>query len=329
MKHGVLFAFSRRGMETAARIARALSADYQIEQEKPAGNLRALTEAAFARADALIFVGACGIAVRAIAPFVQDKTRDPAVIVADETGRFVISLLSGHIGGANGLALRIARALNAQPVITTATDRNHRFSVDAWAAQNGLFIDSLELARQFSAAILERDLPLYSDFPAEGALPPGVFWGKDGDLGAAISCLKHSPFARTLHLIPPRLHLGLGCRRGTPSSAFEELLGALPLYPQAIRCAASIDLKQNEPGLLDFCAAHAWPTQFYTAEQLMAVPGEFTESEFVKKTVGADNVCERAAMACAGSGAHLVLHKTCAGGVTMAAALEDWRICFE
>ena len=329
MKRGVILAFSRRGMETAGRIARALEGEYETECLRPEGNLRPLVEARFPVSDALIFVGSCGIAVRAIAPFLKGKTRDPAVIVSDETGKWVISLLSGHIGGANALALRLARAIGAQPVITTATDVNKRFSVDAWATKAGLSIGSMDLAKRFSAAILERDLPLCSDFPVEGPPPAGVFWGDSGALGAAISCLKKNPFEETLCLVPQKLHLGVGCRRGTPCSAFEEILSALPIHPEAVCSVASIDVKRDEQGLLDFCAAHNWGARFYPAARLMALGGEFTGSDFVQKTVGVDNVCERAAMVSAGPGARLILRKTISGGVTMAAATEDWRVCFE
>lgn len=329
MKRGVILAFSRRGMETAGRIARALEGEYETECLRPEGNLRPLVEARFPVSDALVFVGSCGIAVRAIAPFLKGKTRDPAVIVSDETGKWVISLLSGHIGGANALALRLARAIGAQPVITTATDVNKRFSVDAWATKAGLSIGSMDLAKRFSAAILERDLPLCSDFPVEGPPPAGVFWGDSGALGAAVSCLKKNPFEETLYLVPQKLHLGVGCRRGTPRSAFEEILSALPIHPEAVCSVASIDVKRDEQGLLDFCAAHNWGARFYPAAQLMALGGEFTGSDFVQKTVGVDNVCERAAMVSAGPGARLILRKTISGGVTMAAATEDWRVCFE
>lgn len=329
MKRGVILAFSRRGMETAGRIARALEGEYETECLRPEGNLRPLVEARFPVSDALVFVGSCGIAVRAIAPFLKGKTRDPAVIVSDETGKWVVSLLSGHIGGANALALRLARAIGAQPVITTATDVNKRFSVDAWATKAGLSIGSMDLAKRFSAAILERDLPLCSDFPVEGPPPAGVFWGDSGALGAAVSCLKKNPFEETLCLVPQKLHLGVGCRRGTPRSAFEEIFSALPIHPEAVCSVASIDVKQDEQGLLDFCAAHSWGARFYPAARLMALGGEFTGSDFVQKTVGVDNVCERAAMASAGPGAKLILRKTISGGVTMAAATEDWRVCFE
>ena len=123
----------------------------------------------FSRRDALIFVGACGIAVREIAPYVRDKKTDPAVLVLDERARHVIPLLSGHIGGANRLAARLADALGAEPVITTATDVNGKFAVDEFAARTGCAISDMQLAKAFAAGILERDLPLASAFPIDPA----------------------------------------------------------------------------------------------------------------------------------------------------------------
>ena len=173
-----LFAYSRRGRETALRVRAALEGPEDqcrcFAPEKYAGGGFApiqppcarSTGPLFAWADALVFVGAAGIAVRSIAPYVRDKRTDPAVLCVDELGQFVIPLLSGHIGGANALARRLAAALDAVAVVTTATDVNHKFSVDAWAAENGLFIGSMAAAKAVSAAILEGP-----GFPAP-RLPP-------------------------------------------------------------------------------------------------------------------------------------------------------------
>lgn len=127
----------------------------------------------FAGADAMIFVGACGIAVRGIAPFVKDKREDPAVVVVDEKANFVISLLSGHIGGANELALKIAGMTGAQPVVTTATDVNGLFAADVFARQNGMVIENMAFAKRISAALLDGEAAgFYTDFPVEGEVPP-------------------------------------------------------------------------------------------------------------------------------------------------------------
>ena len=321
-----VFCFSDRGAALAERIAGLFPGARTV---RPRGDLAARTAECFRECDALIFVGAAGIAVRAIAPHVAAKTADPAVIVADDCGRHVVSLLSGHIGGANRLTRQIAARIGAEPVVTTATDVNQRFSIDEWAARRGLSIESMDAAKRFSAEILRRDLPLTGDFPVDGPLPAGVFPGAEGDVGAAISCYRKHPFAVTALLSPRIVHLGIGCKRGAGAEAIAAAVDGLNLAPGAIVRAASIDVKAHEPGLLAFCRARGIEIRFYSAAELSAAEGEFTPSEFVKKTVGVDNVCERAAAVSAGPGAKIFIRKTRGDGVTVAAAMQDWRISFE
>ncbi len=336
-----IFAYSRRGRETALRARNALlgpedecrcfaSKSYAGGEFAPIeGPCARSTGPVFAWADALVFVGAVGIAVRSIAPHVKDKTTDPAVLCVDELGRFAIPLLSGHIGGANALALRLAGALGAQPVVTTATDINGKFSVDAWAARNSLFIDDMHAAKAVSAAILEHPVPIRCDFPVAGELPPGIVLGESGPLGICVSWQRRAPFDKTLLLVPPVLHLGLGCRRGISEAAIQSAVDAVlaehSIHPKAVKCAASIDLKRDEQGLLDFCAHRGWPVSFYSAAQLAALEGGFTPSERVLRIAGVDNVCERAAMMGAD---RLVVRKTALNGVTVALAEEDWTARF-
>ena len=331
MRAAVL-SFSERGAQTAKRVAEALEGEYEIRLYAPRGNLSELTGELFRSEDALIFVGACGIAVRAIAPYVADKTSDPAVLVLDELALHVISLLSGHIGGANALCWKLAAALESDAVVTTATDVNRRFSVDAWAARQGLKISSMKTAKLYSSAILRRDLPLYTDLPIEGELPPGVYYGDTGTVGAAVSCRDVAPFKNTLLLVPPALYVGIGCKRDTPreriAEAVDGVFSANALRPEAAAGLASIDVKSDEAGLLAYASERGVPIRFFTAEELRAVPGEFSASAFVAGTVGVDNVCERSAVAAAGAGARLIVKKT-NNGVTVAVALADRRICFE
>ena len=336
-----IFAYSRQGRETAGRVQTCLCVPGDefrcYAPEKHAGGeflpilgpCTQFTAPVFAWADALVFVGAVGIAVRSIAPYVKDNRTDPAVLSVDELGRFVIPLLSGHIGGANALAHRLAAALGAVPVVTTATDINHKFSVDDWAARNGLAITDMSIAKAVSAAILERTVPLCCDFPIAGALPPGTAAGTDGPLGVCISWRNRLPFPATLLLVPPVLHLGLGCRRGVSleqvGAAVEQVLADHHIRREAVKCAASIDLKQNESGLLEYCAQQGWPLEFYSAQALAALEGNFTPSERVFRVTGVDNVCERAAMMGA---VRLVVPKTALNGVTVAVAEERWEARF-
>ena len=329
-----VFAYSRQGCKTARRVIEHFAGHeiqgYTMERFEEPGFLpirrpsKPFYGPIFNDVDAMVFVGSVGIAVREIAPHV------PAVVSIDELGKFSVPLLSGHIGGANDLALALAETIGATPVITTATDINKKFSVDAWAARKGLVIASLSRAKAVSAAILEQNVPLKSDFSIVTSLPNGVVLADSGDVGIRISVFKDEPYERTLRLIPKVLHLGIGCRKGTPTEAIREAVDEVLLEhnidQRAIKCAASIDLKAEEAGLLQYCGEQKLSVTFYTAEELKAVPGEFTPSAFVKSITGVDNVCERSALIGAEK---LIVRKTALNGVTVALAAEHMEVRFE
>ncbi len=335
-----IFAYSRQGCRTARRIMSLFpEAEWKahtLERFEEDGFLplsrpsRPFYGDLFDWADALIFVGSCGIAVRETAPHVADKRTDPAVICVDELGKFVISLLSGHIGGANSLARQIASGIEAVPVITTATDINGRFSVDSWAAKNSFVIDDMRLAKAVSAAILEDDVPLSCDFPIATDLPSGVVSGDGGELGISVSCFKKTPFKKTLRIVPRILHLGVGCRKGTAKETIAQAVDAVleenGIDIRAVGRVASIDLKADEAGLLEYCADNGWSPRFFTADELREVKGDFTPSEFVQSVTGVDNVCERAALIGAD---RIIVKKTALNGVTVAIASENLEVRFE
>ena len=187
----------------------------------------------------------------------------------------------------------------------------------------------MQLAKAAAAAILERSIPLCSAFPITTPLPGGTVPGQTGALGIYIGCEVQEPFAQTLRLIPRKLHVGLGCRRGSTKEAIETAIRTVfrqhALDLRAIAGVSSIDLKQDEPGLLAACRENGWPVRFYPAEQLRAVPGTFTKSDFVSSVTGVDNVCERAA--CLGAQT-LLVQKTALRGVTVAVAEEAWEVQF-
>lgn len=342
----------------------------------------------FESADGIIFIGATGIAVRSIAPYVASKKTDPAVLVTDECGKFVISLLSGHLGGANELALQAAEALHAVPIVTTATDLEGKFAVDVFAKKNNCHIFRMKEAKEVSAALLAGEkVGFYSEFPWEGELPDGLVnccglrdenWISENEpgtnvqndnqiksasdlfpkVGIAVTIHKNcTPFLSTTHVVPPAVTLGMGCRKNKEAQAVEKAaftcLEENQIYPQAVACLASIDIKKEEPGLLALAEKMGIPFETFSSEELLAVKGEFTASSFVSRTVGVDNVCERSALKAAqdriclntgripernqtkpgtrrgGEHCRLIQRKQAADGVTAALVLADWRIHFE
>lgn len=322
-------AFTDRGMALAHRLAQAQPGTVD-RCGKDGVRLGDWTSRNFARCNALVFVGAVGIAVRAIAPHCRSKATDPAVVVVDEAGQFAIPVLSGHLGGANALARTLAAACGAVPVITTATDVRGVFAVDEWAKQAGCAVLEPERIKQVSGRLLAGEpVGFWSEFPVNGTPPAGVSPAPAQQ--QADFALTLFPQGEGLHLVPVIGVLGVGCRRGTTvqqlEAAFAAFCARYALSPRCICAAASIDLKQNEAGLLEFCAAHRWAVSFYSAGQLKTVPGNFTPSAFVCSVTGVDNVCERAAALAAGG--TIRIPKQAADGVTFALALRpyapDWR----
>lgn len=289
----------------------------------------------FAEKRAMIFVSATGIAVRAIAPWIRDKMTDPPVVTVDEGAQFVIPLLSGHVGGANELARHIADWLEAVPVITTATDVNGKFAVDLFASAYHMTIIDRKEAKNISAAVLEgKQIGVFSDLPIK-KLPDGFVMDRWCEENICIT-VKDPSFpekkASYLRLVPRAVVLGVGCRRGTDPEFMKEKVFALlkehGIDPAAVKAIASVDVKQDEPAVLDLkqlfdgeCLHQPCGQRFYTPEQLNQVPGDFKESAFVKKQIGVGNVCERSACA---AGGKLLVEKQAGDGITLAAALE-WQ----
>lgn len=320
----VMLACTERGFETMRRAAAAMGEhlpDMKILQTGRCARVPGfedgprLSEAAaewFYQADALIFIAATGIAVRCIAPFVQDKFRDPAVLVMDENGKYVISLMSGHAGGANRLCALLAEAVGAQPVITTATDGRGLFAVDVFAVENGLQISDRILAKQISARILAGEiLKIFFDEECEASAGSGSKlenYGKGicrtGNRTGAdiiVSFRQAADDSReALYLIPKIVTLGIGCRKGITSEAVRKavlkILQTSGVFPQALSGIASIDLKKEEAGLHVFAQEWGLPLTFYTTEELGRLPGTFSSSDFVRTVTGVDCVCERSAV---------------------------------
>ncbi len=341
MKNIAVISLTERGRLLSARIADALQS-YDIRRfcfhkhtDEHAGafdDLSQLTGHLFSVYDALIFVSACGIAVRMTAPHIRSKQTDPAVIAADDRGQYVIPLLSGHLGGANALAELLAKRIGAQSIITTATDIGGQFSPDSFAAANDLLIADLTAAKKIAAAVLNGGtIGLHCAYPYRN-LPPDMTAADDAAYGIVIAdAVKQSPYPVTLHLIPHNMVVGIGCKKGTSAQqikdAVQKVFAESGVSSERICKAASIDLKAQEAGLLQFCADTDIPLQTYSAEELMHAAGEFSHSEFAEKVTGADNICERSAVLC--SGGKLVIRKTALNGVTVAAAEIPVEIDFE
>ena len=323
-----------QGYASEAYIAGAFARETAIQSiNEP---LRDWTKKQFKEASGIIFIGAAGIAVRTISPFLKDKTTDPAVLVIDEKGKFVIPLLSGHIGGANELAYKIADHLGTIPVITTATDINRKFAVDLFAKNNNLYISCMAYAKAISAAILnEEQVGFDSEFPVIGTMPENLTKKKNCEYGICISLIDEKEarkiYDKTLRLIPRIVTLGIGCRKGKSSDEIEkvvfEALRECGISIYSVANVASIDLKRKETGLLEFCNKAKVEFITYPLAKLEKLQGSFCESDYVKAVTGVGNVCERAAILGSGNGI-LIMKKYAKNGVTVGIAKRDWSVSF-
>lgn len=325
-----LIAFTQRGNDLALRLADTLSCHgHQAACTRDGLKAEEWAGRAFSRCDGLIFVGAAGIAVRAIAPYLRHKSTDPAVVVVDERVQFVIPILSGHLGGANDLAREIAALTGAVPVITTATDVNGVFAVDQWARRQELMVCNPERILPVSSRLLAGETVwFFSAWPIAGELPRGLRPASREEAQVALDL--RPPEGDALWLCPRKVRVGMGCRRGTPAAALRSLLEDVlteEAIPKNAVCAlCTIDLKKDEAGLRELARELNVPLHTYSAQELAQVPGTFTPSPFVAQVTGVDNVCERAALV---SGGTLLRTKTARDGVTIALAMEKLHLTWE
>ncbi|MDA8388725.1 MAG: precorrin-3B C(17)-methyltransferase [Nitrospiraceae bacterium] len=276
-----------------------------------------------------IFIGAAGIAVRAIAPFIKDKNSDPAVIVMDERGGNVISLLSGHAGGANRLARQAADFLGGNPVITTATDVNSLTPVDVFAMRHALMIDPPGLLPAVSASHLRRKkLLVYSEYDI--GLPPdyeAAATPEEADLLITDRFLHPAGRKRPdLYLRPKDIALGIGFNSGTGAVEMERAVAGV--FEEAGFSASSIGLvathvkKAADPGLIEFARRSGISIRGFQGDELNAVScspsSDAAPSDAAMKALGVRGVSEPAAILAGGG--ELLIKKTKAGkNVTIAA----------
>ncbi len=273
-----------------------------------------------------VFVMSAGIVVRVIAPLIRRKTVDPAVVVVDEAGQFSISLLSGHLGGANELAEAVARTVGAVPVITTATDVLGVPAIDVIARRAGLAIENPEAIKEINMALIT-GRPVWVDDP-EGWMADHQTGMKpapataDGPIVIVSEVQLDRPHS-FLILRPRCLVAGIGCNRGTSVEELHDALDAtlrrFRLAPASLCRIATIDAKLDEAGLLALAEALDLPLSGFPRETLREVPGITAPSKIVEHYMGVPSVCEASAVAGSGGG-RLIVPKQKHGNVTVAVA---------
>ncbi|CAB3391291.1 cobalt-precorrin 5A hydrolase [Kyrpidia spormannii] len=317
------------------------------------GSVRELLQDGFHRYEGWILFISLGAVVRMIAPVLRDKKTDPAVVVVDDAGRFAISVLSGHLGGANRLAERVAEVLGAEPVITTASDVGRTIAVDLLGRSFGWTLADDRHVTPASAAVVNEEPVLVLQEAGERGwwtrptpLPPTIHRcdSLEEARGAVAERARQGlPGFGALLLItdriwseeelrqfapywvvyrPKSLILGIGCNRGTPRAEIEEVvegtLRAKGLAVDSVAAVATIDRKKDEAGLVALCRDRGWPLIAYTPVELNEMPMRHP-SEMVYRYTGAYGVSEPAAMRAAGTD-RLLVDKIVSGNVTLSVA---------
>ena len=349
-----IWAITPNGLELAGKLRRHLTeADVYVLQkiaDTPDGcfsfqNLAETIGRQFNRYGGHLFLMSTGIVVRVIAPLIKNKIEDPAVVVMDERAHHAISLLSGHLGGANALARKIAGIAGADPVITTATDVNRVPAIDVLAKEMGLLIENPSAIKTVNMALLtNKEIFVHDPFHRLGS---GLPHWETCTCGAGINSLKENcrigerkgtPCIyvddvssdlppEVLVLRPASLAAGIGCNRNTAMeemrALLEDVLEKNNLAPSSLRSLASIDVKSDESGLLGLAENLSLPIYFYSRHELNQVKEIKNPSKIVEKHVGVKSVCEAAAILAAGGGT-LIVPKQTTPNVTVAIARIDF-----
>lgn len=297
-------------------------------------NVKKYLKIAFYEYDAIIAVMASGILIRSIAPYIESKASDPAVLNIDDNGNFVISTLSGHLGGANKLTNKIAPLINAIPVITTSSDVNNKLGIDVLASDLYLSIDNTKEILFFNKAILEgrkitftlnSDKIYLKDYLENNTLEMDVSfsYSNDANEDEIIASLD----GHEIVLRERKLVVGIGCKRGKSSSeiyeGYKKSLEELNLDESRVNMLASAEVKKDEEGLLELAKSLNKPINFVDLDRLKLFESkDIQKSEFVKSKFGIYGVCEPSALITAGFDSKLIYKKTSYDGVTISMAVS-------
>jgi cobalt-precorrin 5A hydrolase len=322
--------FTLQGEALVRKLGEYFGIHHYSKNTYPDFNIKSLGEKLMKEYEGIIFIGATGIAVRTIAPYITTKDKDPAVVVIDNEGKFVISLLSGHLGGANELTLEISNILKAQPVITTATDTLGIEAPDVVAMKNNCKIESLSTAKDIAALLVKGEKVAFLDETNSSYIPKGYVGYKEGDISTikALVCMtnkensedlsKLSRGIKVLRLIKKNIVLGVGCRKDYNSDKMLEFIKkSLKRYninESAVNMIATVEVKAKESAILSLSEYYKCPLKIWTLEEIKKVQHKFKGSDFVEKTLGIRAVCEPSVDLC---GARIMVEKIAYEGMTL------------
>ena len=320
-----IISVSDKGKELASNLKEKLDDDSTvIKVDSYHKNVKKYFPILFYEYDAIIAIMASGILIRSIAPLIESKVTDPAVLNIDDNGNFVISMLSGHLGGANKLTKKIAGLIDAEPVITTSTDVNKKLGIDVLAQDLYLSIDNTKEILFFNKAILDgkkltftvnpdRNFDYLFDYLKNITLEMDVFFEYSNDVDADeihVTLEGHEMILKERKIV-----VGIGCRRGKEYEkildAFTKSISQLNIHKSRVSMLASAEIKKDEEGILKLSQNLNVPVNFVEIDKLKLFESrDVAKSEFVYSKFGIYGVCEPSALITAGFDSKLIYKKT-------------------
>ncbi len=314
-------AFTASGLKIADKIKSSACFEVDIFDKY---SYKERLDSIFSKYKYIVFIASTGIAVRLSAPFLMHKSIDPAIVVVDDLGRYSISLVSGHLGGANELALKLSEILECQPIITTASDGRAIEAIDMFAKNNGLYIESLEAAKKITAMMVEnKKIKLESEIELQ--LGYDNISDKDYEAVVIVSSRQRISSETPFCILRPRnINIGIGCRRGKAKEdilkAIYEVFDRYDISIRSIKATGTVDIKSDEIGIIEACKELGCNMVVFDRESIGKVEHQFASSDFVKSSIGVSSVCEPCAHLLGGK---LIVPKTSMNGITIAVSKEE------
>ncbi|WP_353092649.1 cobalt-precorrin 5A hydrolase [Tissierella praeacuta] len=297
------------------------------------GGIKSLLDYIWKEYDGLVFISSTGIAVRMINPYIKDKITDPAVVVIDDCGKFSISLLSGHLGGANELSQWLGEKINATPVITTASDNRKIEAIDLFAKRNDYYLEDMESVKKITAMMVNgRNIGFYSEDKKTIDYSNLMVLENLDYINPKIEgmIIVSSEISKSLninipvtYLRPRNINIGVGCRKGVEKiriiEAIEEVLHKENLSNKSIKAIGTIEVKKDEKGIIDSARHFNCPMKIFTIDEIRQVEDKFSRSQFVKEKIGVYSVSEPSAYLLGGK---LIVNKSKHEGITISISKE-------
>ena len=324
MKYAVI-TFTEKGDQIAEILASSFNIDLYSKKKQIDFNFKEVSKKVMECYKVIIFISSTGIAVRAIAPYIKSKEVDPAVLVIDNSCNYVISLLSGHLGGANEITLKASAILSAKAIITTATDNLGITAPDMIAKDNGFIIENLKKAKEIAALLVEGKIIGFLDEKGIMKTPAGYSSNLEDICGLVCVCSCENintglveNITPTLKLIRKNIVLGIGCRKKFPYEKMKQtvlrMLKEYNIDSRSIMSIATVDVKKDEVAIVELADYFKCQLKIFTIEDIKTIQHKFSGSDFVEKTIGARAVCEPCIEL---SGAKIIKNKMKLEGMTL------------